>query len=124
LPLRRAIAGAIDFNYWFSGVLIPFLIFSLAALVHFTLGQLHTRAPRVHGALCRHNFELRCRHAMLLSFLLAGIVAALVGSFSGCRACRHTRVFISPARRLAAQFFVVWALTKFGWLFQLQAPPA
>src|SRR5260370_39897343 len=27
-----AIAGAIDFNYWFSGVLIPFLIFSLAAL--------------------------------------------------------------------------------------------
>src|SRR5439155_1692483 len=27
-----AIAAAIDFNYWFSGVLIPFLIFSLAAL--------------------------------------------------------------------------------------------
>src|SRR5258708_9133377 len=26
-----AIAGAIDFNYWFSGVLIPFLIFSLPA---------------------------------------------------------------------------------------------
>src|SRR2546423_15386766 len=27
-----ALAGMIDFNYWFSGVLIPFLIFSLAAL--------------------------------------------------------------------------------------------
>src|SRR5256885_12352309 len=35
VPLAAAtpmIASAIDFNYWFSGVLIPFLIFSLAAL--------------------------------------------------------------------------------------------
>src|SRR2546427_12696637 len=35
VPLAAAtptLAGAIDFNYWFNGVLIPFLIFSLAAL--------------------------------------------------------------------------------------------
>src|SRR5260221_11297060 len=26
------LAGAIDFNYWFSGVVVPFLMFALAAL--------------------------------------------------------------------------------------------
>src|SRR5882724_12680077 len=30
--LTPGLAGAIDFNYWFNGVLIPFLIFSLAAI--------------------------------------------------------------------------------------------
>src|SRR5258706_3522615 len=35
VPLVSALpaaAAAIDFNYWFNGMLIPFLIFSLAAL--------------------------------------------------------------------------------------------
>src|SRR5467141_4054669 len=92
-----AIAGAIDFNYWFSGVLIPFLIFSLAALGLNILtgyaGQLSlgTAAFMAVGAFAAYNFELRVPGMpMLLSFVLAGIVAA--------------------------QFFVVWALTKFGWL--------
>ena len=35
VPLAAAtpgLAGAIDFNYWFNGVLIPFLIFSSTAI--------------------------------------------------------------------------------------------
>src|SRR6266705_3231513 len=84
-----AIAGAIDFNYWFSGVLIPFLIFSLAALGLNILtgyaGQLSlgTAAFMAVGAFAAYNFELRVPGIpMLLSFVLAGIVAALLGIVS------------------------------------------
>src|SRR2546421_902589 len=71
-----AIAGAIDFNYWFSGVLIPFLIFSLAALGLNILtgyaGQLSlgTAAFMAVGAFSPLNFELLGPGMpMLLSFL-------------------------------------------------------
>src|SRR2546430_12654547 len=59
-----ALTGAIDFNYWFSGVLIPFLIFSLAALGLNILtgyaGQLSlgTAAFMAVGALSASNFQL------------------------------------------------------------------
>src|SRR5256886_5603535 len=56
-----ALAGMIDFNYWFSGVLIPFLIFSLAALGLNILtgyaGQLSLGSPAfmAGGALFPHH---------------------------------------------------------------------
>jgi len=103
-PRRPAIAGAIDFNYWFSGVLIPFLIFSLAALGLNILtgyaGQLSlgTAAFIGRGAFAAYNFELRVPGMpMLLSFVLAGIVAALIGVVFGCRACA-SRVSTSRSR--------------------------
>src|SRR2546428_13127271 len=50
----------------------------------------------------------------LLSFLLAGIVAALIGIVYGLPSLRIKGFYLAVAT-LAAQFFVVWALTKFGW---------
>src|SRR5258708_25460477 len=117
-----AIAGAIDFNYWFSGVLIPFLIFSLAALGLNILtgyaGQLSlgTAAFMAVGAFAAYNFELRVPGMpMLLSFVLAGIVAALIGIVFGLPSLRIKGFYLAVAT-LAAQFFVVCALTKFGWV--------
>src|SRR5438876_349914 len=125
VPLAAAtpvLAGAIDFNYWFSGVLIPFLIFSLAALGLNILtgyaGQLSlgTAAFMAVGAFAAYNFELRVPGMpMLLSFVLAGIVAALIGIVFGLPSLRIKGFYLAVAT-LAAQFFVVWALTKFGWL--------
>src|SRR5438034_46519 len=116
-----SIAGALDFNYWFSGVLIPFLIFSLAALGLNILtgyaGQLSlgTAAFMAVGAFAAYNFELRVPGMpMLLSFVLAGIVAALIGIVFGLPSLRIKGFYLAVAT-LAAQFFVVWALTKFGW---------
>src|SRR5260221_4365116 len=81
-----AIAGAIDFNYWFSGVLIPFLIFSLAALgLNILTGyagqpSLGTPAFLAVGPFAAYNFELRVPGIpVLLSVVLAGIVPALIG---------------------------------------------
>src|SRR6266581_2107204 len=120
--LAVAIAGAIDFNYWFSGVLIPFLIFSLAALGLNILtgyaGQLSlgTAAFMAVGAFAAYNFELRVPGMpMLLSFVLAGIVAAGIGILFGLPSLRIKCFYLAVAT-LAAQFFVVWVLTKFGWI--------
>src|SRR6266849_3322834 len=56
-----AIAGVIDFNYWFSGVLIPFLIFSLAALGLNILRLRRAALARhrgVHGGGCVCRLQL------------------------------------------------------------------
>src|SRR4249920_1219411 len=116
-----ALAGAIDFNYWFNGVLIPFLIFALAALGLNILtgyaGQLSlgTAAFMAVGAFAAYNFELRVPGIpMLLSFVLAGVVAAAIGIVFGLPSLRIKGFYLAVAT-LAAQFFVVWALTKFPW---------
>jgi branched-chain amino acid transport system permease protein len=124
VPLAAATpasAGLIDFNYWFSGVLIPFLIFSLAALgLNILTGyagqiSLGTAAFMAVGAFAAYNFELRAPGMpMLVSFALAGVVAALVGMVFGLPSLRIKGFYLAVAT-LAAQFFVVWALTKFAW---------
>jgi branched-chain amino acid transport system permease protein len=119
--LTPGLASAIDFNYWYNGVLIPFLIFSLAALGLNLLtgyaGQLSlgTAAFMAVGAFAAYNFELRVPGLpILVSFVLAGGVAALVGVVFGLPSLRIKGFYLAVAT-LAAQFFVVWALTKFPW---------
>src|SRR6267378_2502736 len=116
-----ALAGAIDFNYWFSGVLIPFLIFSLAALGLNILtgyaGQLSlgTAAFMAVGAFMAYNFVLRVPGIpILLAFVLAGICAAAVGIVFGLPSLRIKGFYLAVAT-LACQFFVLWALQKYGW---------
>src|SRR5258708_13359435 len=71
-----AAAAAIDLNYWFSGVLIPFLIFSLAALGLNILtgyaGQLSlgTAAFMAVGALSPDHFQLPVPGISLVRFFL------------------------------------------------------
>jgi branched-chain amino acid transport system permease protein len=108
-------------QYWLSAILIPFLIFSLAALGLNLLtgyaGQLSlgTAAFMAVGAFAAYNFMLRVPGMpILLAFVLAGICAALVGIVFGLPSLRIKGFYLAVAT-LAAQFFVVWGLTKFGW---------
>ncbi|HEX4327569.1 MAG TPA: branched-chain amino acid ABC transporter permease [Burkholderiales bacterium] len=109
-------------TYLFSGILIPFLIASLAALGLNVLtgyaGQLSlgTSAFMAVGAFASYNFMLRVPHIpLLVAFVLAGLVAALVGIVFGLPSLR-VRGFYLAASTLATQFFIVWCLTKFAWL--------
>ncbi|HEY4370746.1 MAG TPA: branched-chain amino acid ABC transporter permease [Burkholderiales bacterium] len=109
-------------SYLFSGILIPFLIFSLASLGLNILtgyaGQLSlgTAAFMAVGAFASYNFVLRIPHIpLLLAFALSGVVAAIVGIIFGLPSLR-VRGFYLAASTLATQFFIVWCLTKFGWL--------
>src|SRR5206468_10260832 len=122
-----AIAGAIDFNYWFSGVLIPFLIFSLAALGLTILtgyaGQLSlgTAAFMAVGAFASYNFMLRVPGMpILVAFIGGGIVAAAVGILFGLPSLRIRGFYLAVAT-LAAQFFILWFLTKVGWISNYSA---
>ncbi len=108
-------------EYVLTAILIPFLIFSLAALGLNILtgyaGQLSlgTAAFMAVGAFAAYNFMLRIDGMpLLVAFALGGLMAALVGILFGLPSLRIKGFYLAVAT-LAAQFFVVWALTKFGW---------
>jgi branched-chain amino acid transport system permease protein len=107
--------------YLFSAILIPFLIFSLAALGLNILtgyaGQLSlgSAAFMAVGAFASYNFVLRIPGIpVLLAFVLGGLCAAAVGIAFGLPSLR-IRGFYLAAATLATQFFVVWCLTKVQW---------
>jgi branched-chain amino acid transport system permease protein len=108
-------------EYWLSAILIPLLIFALATLGLNLLtgyaGQLSlgTAAFMAVGAFAAYNCLLRVPGIpLLLAFVVAGLCAALVGIVFGLPSLRIKGFYLAVAT-LAAQFFVVWALTKFGW---------
>jgi len=108
--------------YVFTGILIPFLILSLAALGLNILtgyaGQLSlgTAAFMAVGAFASYNFVLRIPGIpMLLAFAGGGVVAALVGILFGLPSLRIRGFYLAVAT-LAAQFFILWFLTKVGWI--------
>ncbi|MEO8937451.1 MAG: branched-chain amino acid ABC transporter permease [Burkholderiaceae bacterium] len=108
-------------DYWFTALLIPILIFSLAAIGLNILtgyaGQLSlgSAAFMAVGAFAAYNFVLRMPWLpQIVSFLLAGVCAALVGLAFGLPSVRIKGFYLAVAT-LAAQFFVIWALQKFPW---------
>jgi len=109
-------------EYWFAAILTPFLIFALAALGLNILtgyaGQLSlgSAAFMAVGAYAAYNFQLRVEGIpILVSFFCAGLTAAAVGVLFGLPSLRIKGFYLAVAT-LAAQFFIVWCLTKFPWL--------
>lgn len=108
-------------EYLINAILIPFLIFSLAALGLNILtgyaGQLSlgSAAFMAVGAYAAYNFQLRVEGMpFLISFLLGGLCAAVVGIIFGLPSLKIKGFYLAVAT-LAAQFFVIWCLTKFSW---------
>ena len=108
--------------YIVTGILIPFLILSLAALGLNILtgyaGQLSlgTAAFMAVGAFASFNFILRIPGIpVLLAFAGGGVIAALVGMVFGLPSLRIRGFYLAVAT-LAAQFFILWFLTKVGWV--------
>jgi len=108
-------------QYWLGAILTPFLIFALAALGLNILtgyaGQLSlgTAAFMAVGAFMTYNFVLRAPWLGIIpSFILAGLCAAAVGIAFGLPSLRIKGFYLAVAT-LACQFFVLWALQRFGW---------
>jgi len=108
-------------QYWLGAILTPFLIFALAALGLNILtgyaGQLSlgTAAFMAVGAFLAYNAELRIPGMPILgSFVLGGLSAAAVGIVFGLPSLRIKGFYLAVAT-LACQFFVLWALQRFGW---------
>ncbi len=114
-------------NYWLTALLIPFLVFSLASLGLNILtgyaGQLSlgTAAFMAVGAVAAYNFQLRIPGMpILLSFVLGGGTAALVGILFGLPSLRIKGFYLAVAT-LAAQFFIPWLVTKVSWFSNYSA---
>ncbi|MBI5781664.1 MAG: branched-chain amino acid ABC transporter permease [Rhodocyclales bacterium] len=108
-------------EYWLQAVLTPVLVFALAALGLNLLtgyaGQLSlgTGAFMAVGAYATYNFLLRLDGLpFLVGLVLGGLSAAAVGVVFGLPSLRIKGFYLAMAT-LAAQFFIVWALTKFPW---------
>ncbi len=116
-----AVVPFVASQYWLQAILIPTLIFALAAIGLNILtgyaGQLSlgSAAFMAVGAFAAYNFVLRIEGMpMLVAFALAGLCAAAVGIVFGLPSLRIKGFYLAVAT-LAAQFFIVWLLTKVGW---------
>jgi len=114
-------------DYWFTAILIPLLVFSVAAIGLNILtgyaGQLSlgSAAFMAVGAVAAYNFQLRVPGMPVLgSFVLGGLSAAAVGVAFGLPSLRIKGFYLAVAT-LAAQFFIPWLLVKVGWFSNYSA---
>ncbi|HWN13440.1 MAG TPA: branched-chain amino acid ABC transporter permease, partial [Candidatus Dormibacteraeota bacterium] len=108
-------------EYWLQAVLIPFLIYSLAALGLNLLtgyaGQVSLGTGGFMAVGAYSTFKLTSafpRLNVLIAFLLAGLVTALVGLAFGLPSLRIKGFYLAVAT-LAAQFFLLWLFNKVDW---------
>jgi branched-chain amino acid transport system permease protein len=121
LAIAYGVVPFLGGSYIFEAILTPFLALSLAAvglnLLTGYAGQLSLGAAAFMavGAFAAYNFNLRVPGLpLIVSIALAGLSAAAIGIAFGLPSLR-LRGFYLAVSTLAAQFFVQWALTKFGW---------
>ena len=121
LALAALVVPMFASEYMLSGILIPFLVLSLAALgLNILTGyagllSLGSAAFMAVGAFATYNFLVRVPGMpLLLALVLGGLCAAAVGILFGLPSLRIKGFYLAAAT-LAAQFFVEWVLTKFSW---------
>jgi len=108
-------------EYWLQAILIPFLIYALAAiglnLLTGYAGQLSlgTGGFMAVGAYAAFKLTTALPWLNIVAvFLVSGLVAALVGLMFGIPSLRIKGFYLAVAT-LAAQFFLVWLFNKVGW---------
>jgi branched-chain amino acid transport system permease protein len=106
-------------DYWFTAILVPFLILSLAGiglnLLTGYAGQLSvgTAAFMATGAYTAYNVQVRLPGVPLfVSFALGGLAAAVLGGVAGLPSGR-IKGFYLVVCTLALQFLVEWVFTRF-----------
>jgi branched-chain amino acid transport system permease protein len=108
-------------EYWLQAVLIPFLVYSLAALgLNLLTGyagllSLGTGGFMAVGAYSAFKLTTALPGLnILVVFVLAGLVAAGVGLLFGIPSLRIKGFYLAVAT-LAAQFFLIWLFNKVAW---------
>jgi branched-chain amino acid transport system permease protein len=114
-------------DYLFRAILIPFLIFSLAALgVNILVGycgqiSLGSGAFMAVGAYGAYNFFVRVPGLPLIpALILGGLCATAFGILFGLPSLRVRGLYLAVAT-LAAQFFADWMFLRVKW-FTLDTP--
>ena len=108
-------------DYWLQAILIPFLVYALAALgLNLLTGyagllSLGTGGFMAVGAYSAFKLTTAFpRLSILLVFVASGLIAAAVGLVFGLPSLRIKGFYLAVAT-LAAQFFLIWLFNKVGW---------
>ncbi len=122
-------------EYWLQAILIPFLVYALAAiglnLLTGYAGQLSlgTGGFMAVGAYAAFKIATAFPWLNILAvFVLAGVIAAGVGLLFGIPSLRIKGFYLAVAT-LASQFFLIWLFNKVPWFVNysssgtITAPP-
>ena len=116
-----AVVPLLASDYLFRAILIPFLIFSLAAVgVNILVGycgqiSLGSGAFMAVGAYAAYNFFVRVDGLpLILALILGGVCAMLFGIVFGLPSLRVKGLYLAVAT-LAAQFFSDWLFLRVQW---------
>jgi len=122
-------------DYWLSTILVPFLVFSLAAIgLNILVGyagllSLGTGGFMACGAFAAYKLSTAFPELnIVLVFIGSGVIAAGVGILFGLPSLRIKGFYLAVAT-LAAQFFLVWMFNRFPWFTNyspsgvISAPP-
>lgn len=117
-------------EFAFQTLLIPILIYSLAAMGLNILtgyaGQLSLGTGAFMGVgayACYKMITLMPELNPVIAILLSGIFSAGIGVVFGIPSLRIKGFYLAIAT-LAAQFFLVWLFEKWGWLYNYNASGA
>ncbi len=117
-------------EFTFQAILIPVLVFSLAALGLNILtgyaGQLSLGTGAFMGVgayACYKMVTLMPWMNPIVAILLSGVFSAGVGVLFGIPSLRIKGFYLAIAT-LAAQFFLVWLFEKWAWLYNYNASGA
>jgi branched-chain amino acid transport system permease protein len=146
IPQDRVVVGALlvaafvvppalASEYWLQAVLIPFLVYAMAAvglnLLTGYAGQVSLGTGGFMAVGAYAAFKLTTAFPALnivAVFVLAGVIAAAVGIVFGLPSLRIKGFYLAVAT-LAAQFFLIWLFNKVGWFVNyapsgtITAPP-
>ncbi len=127
VALALALVPLVINNYWSNAILLPFLIWSIAAIgLNILTGycgqvSLGTGGFMAVGAFA--SFKLMTAFPDLniyFAVVLAGAITAGVGIFFGLPSLRIKGFYLAVAT-LAAQFFLVWMFNKVPWFMNYSA---
>ncbi len=114
-------------DYWANALLVPFLIYAIAALgLNILTGycgqvSLGTGGFMAVGAYAVYKLMTAFPDvSILIHIVLAGVITAGVGVIFGLPSLRIKGFYLAVAT-LAAQFFLVWLFNKVPWFFNYSA---
>ncbi len=114
-------------DYWVNAILVPFLIYSIAAIgLNILTGycgqvSLGTGGFMAVGAYACYKLMTAFPDvSILVHILLAGGITAAVGTAFGLPSLRIKGFYLAVAT-LAAQFFLVWLFNKVAWFYNYSA---
>jgi branched-chain amino acid transport system permease protein len=122
-------------DYWLQAILIPFLVYALAAVgLNVLIGyagllSLGTGGFMAVGAYATYKLTTGFPELnIIVVFLMSGLFSAGVGILFGLPSLRIKGFYLAVAT-LAAQFFLIWLFNRVGWFYNhnpsgtIDAPP-